>query len=112
MIGGILVYGQTPPVKNSNVNSRLQAYAMLAHAALDLLDDKCCPACCAPCGALKYLDEEGILDQVLLNWDEYDDGTKIFSEENAPDWWVDGKVDRDWLYKTWTGCDSACQQSA
>lgn len=88
--------------------SRVEAYAMLAQHALTSLwsasdfqprdeDDDlwgCCPTCCAPCGALLYLDRSGVLDLVLAEWPEGLDGSGVF---------VDGRVDRGWLYRQWAG---------
>lgn len=81
-------------------NSRLEAYAMLTHHALNEIFQSeefgCCPKCCAPCSAIQYLDNEGILDEVVKNWDTDSDGNPI-----RWDWWVDGKVDRESLYRIW-----------
>lgn len=85
------------------MSKRVTAYAMLAHHALNelLLDDSgCCPKCCLPCRALQILDGEGVLDVLIQEWDEYDDGTKVFAASTPP-WFVDGKVDRSWLYSQW-----------
>lgn len=88
------------------MSQRLLAYGMLTHHALNELytdADGCCLVCCAPCGALKILDEEGVLDSVVLLWDTYADGTKIFGNpDKQPSWWKDGKVDREWLYLQWS----------
>lgn len=85
------------------VTSRLEAYAMLAHHALNDIFysyDGCCPKCCATCGAIQYLDNEGILDEVIKNWDTDSEGNPVLQEGN-PSWWVDGKVAREWLYASW-----------
>lgn len=85
--------------------NRLIAYAMLTHHALNELyndEDGCCPDCCTPCYALMFLEQENVLDSIVLNWEEYDDGTKVF--DVPPSWWIDGKVDRDWLYGSWEHC--------
>lgn len=97
--------------------TRLEAYAMLTHHALNELwrDSKfnpfgqgCCPKHCASCVALKFFDSEGTLELILRNWDEYTDGTKIYDNpDHAPSWWVDGKVNREWMYEQWrepNGC--------
>lgn len=94
-------------------SSRVEAYAMLAQHALSSLwyssdfqprdeDDDlwgCCPTCCAPCGALLYLDRSGVLDLVLREWPEGMSFSCI----------VDGKVDRTWMYRQWAG--SPAQES-
>ncbi len=54
----------------------------------------CCPTCCAPCGALLYLDREGVLDALLAEWAE-----GIRDDEAFPG----GKVDRQWMYRQWCG---------
>lgn len=85
------------------MTKRVTAYAMLAHHALnELFTDSggCCPRCCAPCGALKILDGEGILDALVLEWYEYEDGTRVF--ENPPEWFKNGHVDRGWMYSQWS----------
>jgi len=89
--------------------SRLQAYAMLTEHALDHVwyvsqdvDDEvfgCCPKCCAPCGALQYLDQEGILDLVLAEWGDYSDGTRRDLTNNAM--YRNGKVNRELLLRAW-----------
>lgn len=53
------------------------------------------------------LDDEGILDALVREWQEYTDGTKVFREDTAP-WFVAGKVDRSWLYHQWTMGSSLC----
>jgi hypothetical protein len=87
--------------------SRVEAYAMLAHHALSQVwyasdfqprdegDDiwGCCPSCCAPCGALLYLDRQGVLEPLLREWEE---GMKSSTH-------VNGKLDREWLYRQWAG---------
>jgi len=90
------------------VISRLQAYAQLTHHALDTLyqqDRGCCTKCCAACDALAVLDNEGILDEIVKNWEEYSDGTKVLANGREPAWWKDGKVDREWLYGQWANAD-------
>lgn len=77
---------------------------MLAHHALNELwvdTEGCCPKCCIPCAAVKALDDEGILDALIREWEEYADGTKVFREDTTP-WYVEGVVDRIWLYNQWT----------
>lgn len=84
--------------------ARTTIYAMLAHHALNELwvdAEGCCPNCCVPCEALKLLDDEGVLDALVLEWQEYPDGTKVFREDTIP-WFVDGKVDRSWMYHQWS----------
>lgn len=99
--------------------SRLEAYAMLTHHALNDIfysyndendGDGCCPQCCAPCEALQHLDNEGILDEVIKNWDTYSDGTSVLKEGN-PSWWVNGKVDREWLYAAWKKGEWECHNN-
>jgi hypothetical protein len=89
---------------------------MLTHHALSELytsEDGCCPKCCAPCEALQILDEQGVLDLVVQEWEEYSDGQKVFGPISMPSWFVDGKVDRSWMYNQWTmgeatlGCHDA-----
>jgi hypothetical protein len=93
--------------------SRVEAYAMLAQHALSALwansdfqpraaEDLwgCCPTCCAPCGALLFLDRSGVLDAVLAEWPEGVAGSSMF---------VGGKVDREWMYRQWAG--SPAQES-
>jgi len=83
---------------------------MLTHHALNELwidDLGCCPKCCTPCAALKALDDDGILDAVVLEWHEYQDGTKVFRDDTPP-WFVNGKVDRSWMYHQWTIGSADC----
>lgn len=89
------------------IASRVEAYARLIHAVLDQLwyasdfqpdGMGCCHICCAPCAALYYLDCEGILDPILAEWPEGARNDKF----------VDGRVDRTWMYAQWT--DSVVQQ--
>jgi len=67
----------------------------LIRFALDMLaaseNEHCCSICCAPCHALKSLADDGRLDEFLAG------------DEDAArcDWWVDGKVDREWLAHAW-----------
>ena len=94
--------------------TRLEAYAMLTHHALNCLwmqskfqpdREGCCPKHCAPCAALQYLDNEGILDAVVTNWETYEDGTKV--DYNDGNVFVESKVNRKWLYEQWrvpNGC--------
>lgn len=87
--------------------SRVEAYAMLTHAALSQLwngsdfqpkeedyEDVwgCCPVCCAPCAALRYLDAAGLLDAVCREW----------PEGMTSSMFKDGRVDRDWMYRQWS----------
>lgn len=93
------------------MNTRILAYAMLTHHALNELymdKDGCCPKCCAPCGAVQILDNEGILDSLVQEWQEYDDGEKVFRDD-VPEWFVAGKVDRTWLYNQWTMGETTCR---
>jgi len=90
------------------VTTRVEAYGMLAHYALDRLwmdseifDDGCELDKCAACAALKFLDEDGVLDHVLMNWDTDNDGKPVLMN-GSPPWWKDGKVDREWLHKQWS----------
>lgn len=86
------------------MTKRVTAYAMLAHHALNELwldKEGCCPKCCTPCGALQLLDGEGILDTLVQEWYEYDNGIKVFRDDTTP-WFVAGKVDRGWLYSQWS----------
>lgn len=53
----------------------------------------CCPDCCAPCYALRELDQQGILDDVVLMAPEY------LWVDIA--WRKDGKVNREWLAAVW-----------
>lgn len=87
------------------MTSRVQAYSILVHHALNELyyQHTCCLRCCAPCAVLKYLDEEGILNEVVKLWETYSDGTPVLKEKD-PAWWVNGEVDRDWLYSSWRDC--------
>jgi len=88
------------------------AFSMLTHHALNELytdSDGCCPVCCAPCGALKALDDEGVLDYVVQQWQTYSDGTLVFrlvegenGPEQTPSWWLDGQVNREWLHSQWS----------
>lgn len=96
---------------------RLAAYAMLAEFALDVLWQSvgdvhfpgCCPECCAACKALRYLDDEGILDAVLENWSEYDDGTKRIKNSTVDlKYNDDGKIDREWVYAAWKSGREVC----
>ena len=83
------------------MSKRLQAYGKLTHHALNELfvdDEGCCPECCAPCHALKDLDDEGVLDSVVRLWAEYDDGTPTLTNHS---WWKEDKVDREWMYGQW-----------
>lgn len=87
---------------------------MLTHHALnELFTDSagCCPKCCAPCKALKFLDEDGVLELVVLEWEQYSDGTKVFgsSVHHDPSWWSNGKIDRSWMYNQWTMGEAACE---
>ncbi len=75
---------------------------MLAHHALDALwavsdfqpdGMGCCPTCCAPCGALLFLDRDGVLDAVLDEWAEGARASSIF---------LNGRLDRDWMYRQWS----------
>ena len=79
--------------------------AWLTAAALNQLDggegaddDGCCPECCAPCKALRRLDESGQLDDVVRG----------FAAGEGWYWWDEdaGRVDRGWLTRSWrlTGC--------
>jgi hypothetical protein len=83
--------------------SRVEAYAMLAqHALSSLWADSdfqpdgmgCCHICCAPCAALLCLDRTGVLDLVLREWPEGMTGSDMF---------IDGSVDREWMYRQWSG---------
>lgn len=89
----------------SDVTSRLEAYAMLTHHALNTLykEGACCYRCCAACSAIQYLDEQGILDAVIRNWEFLSDGERIPYHTNWCGWWRNGQVDRDWLYQQWDG---------
>lgn len=92
---------------------RLRAYAMLTEYALTMVwqnftnesqEDKfrgCCPRCCAPCYALMFLDDEGVLDHILLYWDRDDNGNKRSFQREDSDLYKDGKLDRSWLYAAW-----------
>jgi hypothetical protein len=46
------------------------------------------------------LEIEGVLDVVVREFHEYPDGTKVFRPDTNP-WYVDGKVDRTWLWTQW-----------
>ncbi len=87
------------------IDSKDMAVAMLAQHALSALwaasdcqpdGMGCCHVCCAPCAALDYLDRTGQLDAVLAAWPEHIDGNSTF---------VDGKLDRDWMRRQWTGSE-------
>lgn len=87
--------------------SRVEAYAMLTHHALSALwmssdfqpredgDDiwGCCPGCCAPCGALHYLDRSGVLDAILAEWPEGHASSSMFAGD---------RLDRVWMYRQWS----------
>lgn len=91
------------------MSRRVTAYAMLVHHALNELytsEDGCCTECCAPCHALKTLDEERVLDPIVREWREYSDGTKVDLEKI--EWWKDGKVDRSWMYHQWSIGEVSC----
>lgn len=95
------------------MSKRLIAYGMLTQHALNELyasEDGCCPRCCAPCQALKHLDEEGVLDSVVLLWDEYTDGTPTIPQdpEKCPPWWTKDKVNRQWMYSQWSIGELVC----
>jgi hypothetical protein len=47
------------------------------------------------------LDGEGILDAIVQEWHEYDTGAKVFREDTTP-WFVQGVVDRSWMYSQWS----------
>lgn len=83
---------------------------MMTHHALNELwldDEGCCLKCCAPCAALKILDDDGILDFIVKEWQEYDNGLKVFREDTTP-WFKDGQVDRTWLYAQWALSKTNC----
>lgn len=82
---------------------RDEAVSMLAHYALcclwavsDFQPDGmgCCHVCCAPCAALYYLERMGLLDVTVRAWPEGMTGSDMF---------VDDRVDREWLFRQWTG---------
>ena len=82
---------------------RDEAVSMLAHYALACLWGEsdfqpdgmgCCHACCAPCAALFYLERMGLLDVVVRAWPEGMAGSDMF---------VDDRVDREWMFRQWTG---------
>lgn len=61
--------------------------------------EKCCPDCCAPCGLLRDLDDDGTLDTIVRKAP-----AGVWGDGWA--WWSDeGGVDKDWLYASW-GCTS------
>lgn len=79
----------------------LSSLNLLPHK-LDLLDpatdvDGCCPDCCAPCHLLRELMRAGTLDEIVT-WAP----NHMWSDL---DWWVNGRVDREWLDLVW-GCQS------
>lgn len=89
-----------------------KAFGVLTHHALNELytsEDGCCTKCCAPCAALKELDEQGILEEVVHLWEFHDDGTPTLIDDGA--WWKNGKVDRSWMYHQWSIGEVACSHS-
>lgn len=83
-----------------NPNEHALAVAELAAHALNHLDGwpdpddaaGCCYRCCGACHALFLLDYAGMLDDVLRPFmREYDSWV----------WWVDGRLDRQWLERGW-----------
>jgi hypothetical protein len=92
-----------------------RALGILVHHALNELsfaveDEEvrgCCPQCCAPCEALKILDDEGILDAAARCWPTFDDGTATLRPRN-PSWWTGTEVDRTWLHSAWSDNALSC----
>lgn len=96
-IGDVVVSRMSPLDFHRTVIAGLVAHA-LGH--LDGWPDPedeegCCPQCCAPCHSLKLLADEDMLDAAV----------KPFVEETGADWvwWVDGRVDPEWLARGWRG---------
>ncbi len=91
--------------EDAPISSVAEAHAMLTSHALNALwsrsdvqpdDDDlwgCCHVCCAPCAALDYLDRQGVLDEVLSAWPH-----GVGSDTHK-----DGKVDREWMRRQWSG---------
>lgn len=61
-------------------------------------EESCCPECCGVCGVLRDLDFHGILNLKVKKAPE-------FSWKDVA-WWKNNRVDRDWLYDSWS-----CQNS-
>ena len=55
--------------------------------------EPCCADCCAPCHSLRELAQSGDLDAVVMTAPEH--------LWRGSEWWVDGKVDREWLFSRW-----------
>jgi hypothetical protein len=106
LAGGGLRSPRPAPVASPHEDGpqgRDEAESMLAHFALSKLWEGsdfqpdgmgCCHVCCAPCSSLYYLDRMGLLDVVVRGWPEGLAGSDMF---------VDGCVDRAWMYRQWTG---------
>lgn len=77
-----------------DLNELAPLFGTLVVTQLDVLwTEPCCPHCCAPCAVLQTLDEAGQLD----------DAVRLAPEHHRDsDWWIDGRVDRTWLYSRWT----------
>jgi hypothetical protein len=51
------------------------------------LDERCCSNCCGACAALVALRDAGTLD----------DRVRLVAQGGGWSWWVDGRVDREYL---------------
>lgn len=56
-------------------------------------DKGCCSFCCGPCYALSVLVADGSLDDIVR------------PAVDGHHWWVDGQVDRDFLWRAWRRTD-------
>lgn len=80
-----------PPKSCAIIDAKVAEMLVLGHINMLWMKDQdegCCPVCCGPCWALKWLLDSGQLEDIIA-----DAGPGHF-------WWK-GAVDREWLAQAW-----------